>query len=165
MTHETAISLKNFFNILRTKYRPHEILYPLSPRTFESLIRLAQARAKLACRNVVIPSDIDEIKDLFTSILLQSVSNDESNARKAIDRTDISKFSIAKQTKVFIDVLNEECKFKGDRTFSMLQLRDLARSMKMSVGEFHAYVDKLNQDGHFLKKGDGLYTLLTNTDI
>lgn len=157
--------MKNYFNTFRTRYRPHEILFPLTPRTFESLIRLVQARAKLACRNVVIPSDVDEIKDLFTAILLQSVSNDDSNPRKAIDRTDISRFSLPKQTKVFIEVLNEESKLKGDRNFSMMQLRDLARSMKMSVGEFHAYIDKLNQDGHFLKKGDGNYTLLTNTEV
>lgn len=61
--------LKNYFLKLRNTFQGPEVIFPLSIRTFESLIRLVQARAKLGCRNMVIPSDVEEIKDLYNQML------------------------------------------------------------------------------------------------
>lgn len=160
--------IKNFYLQLRGKYSHSEVLFPLSVRSLESLIRLCQARAKLSCRNVVEPSDVEEVKDLYSQILLQCVApekDDEARKRNAVDRTDISNLSVPKQIKVFLEVLNEECAIKRDRMFTMGELRDIAKSMRMRVGEFYQFVDKLNHDGHFLKKGNDLYYLLTNLDL
>lgn len=167
LTTETATMVKNYFLSLQSKYSPGEVLFPLSIRSLESIIRLCQARAKLSCRNVVMPSDVEEVKDLYTQILTQAVAIDKEAARKKndVDRSDVSNLSMPKQTKVFIEVLNDECRYKPDRLFTMSQLREIAKSMRMRVGEFYTFIEKLNLDGHFLKKGGDNYCLLTNTDI
>lgn len=159
--------IKNYFLTLRSKYSPSETLFPLSIRNLESIIRLCQARAKLSCRNIVEPSDVEEIKDLYNQILTQCVAIDQEELKKKnqVDRTDVSNLSLPKQTKVFLEVLNEECSFKKDRIFTMSELRDVAKGMRMRVGEFYQFIEKLNLDGHFLKKGNDLYCLLTNLDL
>lgn len=160
--------IKNYYLQLRSKYCHSEVLFPLSVRSFESIIRLCQARAKLSCRNVVEPADVEEVKDMYNQLLLQCIASekeDEAKRRNAVDRTDISNLSIPKQVKVFLEVLNEECNIKRDRVFTLAELREIAKSMRMRVGEFYQFIDKLNHDGHFLKKGNDLYYLLTNLDL
>ena len=68
--------IKNYFYKLRTNYSPTDILFPMNIRNFESIIRLCQARAKLSCRNVVISSDVEEIKDFYNQMLLQSITQE-----------------------------------------------------------------------------------------
>lgn len=167
LTAETATMVKNYFLSLKSKFSPGEVLFPLSIRSLESIIRLCQARAKLSCRNVVMPSDVEEIKDLYSQIIAQTVSVDKEAVRKKneVDRSDVSNLSLPKQVKVFIEVLNDECRYKPDRIFTMGQLREIAKSMRMRVGEFYTFIEKLNLDGHFLKKGGDTYCLLTNTDL
>jgi DNA helicase MCM8 len=158
--------LRTYFLKLRSTFVPSETIFPLTIRTFESLIRLVQARAKLACRNQVEPEDVEEIKDLFNQLLTQSLFDAEDTAQKKkneIDRTDVSNLSIPKQTKIFLEVLAEEANMKKEKTFTLNQLRDIARAMKMRVGEFYSFIEKLNFEGHLLKKANEMYVLLSDS--
>lgn len=125
-------------------------------------MRICQARARIAGREEVLVSDVEEIKDLYTQMLLQTITGCESKAPKPAfpDRSDVSNLSIPKQTKIFFEVLKDEAKIKNSKVFTMGELRSIAKNMKMRVGEFFQYIEKLNHDGYFLKKANDIFHLL-----
>lgn len=168
MTPDAASALKNYFWKLKTSYGPNDTIFPVSIRVFESLLRICQARARLACRNEVLLSDVEEIKDLYSQMMLQSLFCEEEmqrNNRLRVDLTNVSNLSLPKQTKAFIEVLNSEAEMKPDRNFTMTELRQIAKGMNMRVGEFHDYIERLNHEGYLLKKGGNLYHLLASDRI
>ncbi len=162
LTPSAGTMLKTYFQHLRQNYQSQDVLFPLTVRNFESLIRICQARARIAGRNEVLVSDVEEVKDFYTQMLLQSVQQPDERQPKPnhIDRSDVSNLSIPKQTRIYLEVLQDEARIKGNKVFTLSELRTIAKNMKMRVGEFYPYIEKLNLEGYFLSKGNDIYHLL-----
>lgn len=155
--------LKNYYMSLAENTEANTPIIPISLHLMNSMLKVAQALAKLNGRNEITVKDIEELRDIYDEILFKRiVTKDQVKKRKAIDRSDISHLSLQKQTKVFLEVLNEEAKLKNDFKFSYNDLVDMAKGMKMNVGsDFFSYLERLCNQNHFLMKANKVYELIT----
>lgn len=74
--------------------------------------------------------------------------------------TNIGSLSVPKQTKIFIEKLNEEAANKNSDLFEYQDLLRIAKSLNMSLGsDFAGYIDKLNYENYLIMKNSKLYQL------
>ena len=53
-----------------------------------------------------------------------------------MNKEDVSAYSVPKQTKIFLEVVDEQAKMRADRIFAFSDLKEIARTIKMQVGDF-----------------------------
>jgi len=140
-------------------------LFPVTTRLLESLIRLAQARAKLEFREVVTIEDAQEVIELVSECIEQCSTRQQyyheaKRVKKKIDLTNVGELSKKKQTDAFVDRLNMEVMGKGNDVFDYSELMSISRSMKMNIGDFSNYISELNNCGIFLMRGSQKYQLI-----
>ncbi|MEM1545891.1 MAG: minichromosome maintenance protein MCM [Candidatus Methanomethylicia archaeon] len=82
LSDEAKEKIKEFFLNMRTQALSEQLPIPISPRQLESLVRLAEARARIRLSNIVTREDSEAVIRLLMSFLTK-VGFDES--RKAID--------------------------------------------------------------------------------
>jgi hypothetical protein len=80
---------------------------------------------------------------------------------KSINMNNVGILSMPKQTKIFIDKLNEYAKEKSTYLFEFSELMDISKKMNMNVGDFSDYVERLNQQNYLIKKNKNLFELNT----
>jgi hypothetical protein len=78
---------------------------------------------------------------------------------KPINMNNVGILSLPKQTKIFIDKLNEKAKEKDSYLFEFAELMDISKQMNMNVGDFSDYIDRLNQQNYLIKKNKNLFEL------
>ena len=109
---------------------------------------------------------VREIRDLFKEIVFLRINEakEEAVVRRGgpsqVDRNDVSMLSVPKQTKIFIEVLNDEARNKNPKTFTMTELKEIAKSMKLKVGEFYSFIEKLNFECLLIQRSTDTYALL-----
>ena len=159
----------------------------------ESLIRLSQARAKLEMRTEVTKEDalvifnfeyfsiliqndfIKEVVELMQESLfdaLEDVTFTQGNklAGKPLKNmtklTNIGALSVPKQTKVFVEKLNDEAMNKGSDLFEYQDLLRIAKGLNLSMGsDFASYIDRLNYENFLIMKSSKLYQLVRKKEF
>ncbi|KRX02914.1 P-loop containing nucleoside triphosphate hydrolase [Pseudocohnilembus persalinus] len=169
LSSEAADVLKKFYITLRENNSSSSSM-PITARQLESLIRLAQARAKIELRNEVTEKDADDVVDLMYESLFDSLEdlNYEGGNKKNInigqglknvDLGNIGTLSKPKQTKIFIQKLQQVANEKNSYEFPLQEMTKIARNMQMNVGDFRMYIEELNSKGTLLHKGQKVYEL------
>ena len=95
--------------------------------------------------------------------------NNKINAKSlknANKMNNIGALSVPKQTKCFIDRLNEEAENKNCDLFEYQDLLRIAKSLNMSMGaDFSSYVDKLNFENYLIMKNPKVYQLVRRKEF
>eukprot|EP00826_Nyctotherus_ovalis_P044214 TRINITY_DN4763_c0_g1_i11.p1 TRINITY_DN4763_c0_g1~~TRINITY_DN4763_c0_g1_i11.p1 ORF type:complete len:685 (+),score=179.22 TRINITY_DN4763_c0_g1_i11:80-2134(+) len=164
LSTEACDEIKSFY--LRTREAEGEkASFPVTTRLLESLIRLAQARAKLELRESVTAKDAQEVVELLEECVeqcspRQAFYNEVKRGKKKIDLTNVGDLSRRKQTDAFVDKLRMETVVRESDVFDYGELVSIGKSMRMNVGDFAGYVMELNNSGIFLMKGAQKYQLI-----
>jgi len=78
LTGDACSVLQTFYINLRDKYRSSEST-PITTRQLESMIRLAEARARLELRETVDATDASDVVEIMKSGLFESATDDLGN--------------------------------------------------------------------------------------
>lgn len=133
---------------------------PVTTRHLESLIRLAQARAKLELRDEVTESDARDVADLLQEALLDANTNETG----VLDTGRRGGMSMAKQVKALVQALNREADMKGSNMFAKADIQTL--SARLGVGssgivDLDGVLDVMRTEGFLLLRGPKLFQLQT----
>lgn len=68
-----------------------------------------------------------------------------------------SELSLPKQRALFISSMREKGEEKESNIWEWSELVKLAKELELNIGDFYAFVERLNQDGTLLQKGNKKY--------
>uniref|UniRef100_A0A7S1NNR3 DNA helicase n=1 Tax=Eutreptiella gymnastica TaxID=73025 RepID=A0A7S1NNR3_9EUGL len=153
---EAAHVLQEFYLGLRSTYQNSDCT-PITTRQLESLIRLSQARAKLALRSEVTREDAEDVIGLMKESLYD-VLRDEAGA---VDFTRLTGMSAKAQQTAFLKELARQVEKGHPALWSLQELRGLIGLMRVKIkGTADEFIHRLNEGGLLLKKGNNMYALL-----
>lgn len=149
--------LQAFYMELREKGSSCEST-PITTRQLESLVRLAQARAKLELRDIVTEADAEDIVSLMQESLLDAFTDDTG----VIDLQRSGGMSMAKLCKSLVAQLKIVARQQGNTKFTMEQMKAEAQRAKIlhEIPDFKELIEVLNQQCYILKCAGGVYRLL-----
>lgn len=149
-------ALREFYLTLRKGVRERTLdTTPVTTRQLESLIRLAQARAKAELRPEVTADHAMDVVELLRHSLLDEWTD-------AAGRVDLSRASGLSQyalVKALAELLHAEAERRRDRLFPIADIRRLATDAGLPAGATEGLVETLNRENWLLLKGPGRYQL------
>lgn len=149
-------ALRQFYLTLRKGVRERTLdTTPVTTRQLESLIRLAQARAKAELRPEVTADHAMDVVELLRHSLLDEWTD-------AAGRVDLSRASGLSQyalVKALAELLHAEAERRRDRLFPIAEIRRLATDAGLPAGATEGLVETLNRENWLLLKGPGRYQL------
>ncbi|PNW71712.1 hypothetical protein CHLRE_16g665950v5 [Chlamydomonas reinhardtii] len=156
LSEEAKQVLQAFYLQMRAQAVPGS-KNPVTARQLESLVRLAEARARAELRPVVERSDAEDVVDLVREALY-----DRFGADLALGCTDYRAGggragSRGAETARFMSALRRQAEREGRCVFSSAELYSLANELSLAVRDVAAFVDQLNESGQLLKRGGGQY--------
>ncbi|CAK9114454.1 DNA helicase MCM8 (Minichromosome maintenance 8) [Durusdinium trenchii] len=151
--------LQEFFLELRQKGSACDST-PITTRQLESLVRLAQARAKLELRDLVTAADARDIVSMMRESLLDAYTDEAG----IVDYQRSGGMSMNKICKTLVGRLNKVAREKRDAHFTVEQMRSEAQQINLlhQIPDFAELVDVLNQQCYLLKRPGGVYRLHLN---
>ena len=147
MTPMAARVLQKLYLTLRSKVTLGDAI-PITTRHLESLIRLAQARARMEMRTEVTEADALEVVDLLHESLLDAFTSETGRVDLGHKLT-----SKTKQIKAIVAQLHKEAQARGGRD-ALFSRDDIRRVM---VG---LHIDTTNADELITTMNEGLCYLL-----
>ena len=157
LTGEAATVLQQLYLKIRDQARGGNSL-PITTRHLESLVRLAQARAKIELRDTVSESDAHDVVSLLEQSLLETFRTDTGS----FDFGRRGGMSLSKQVKAFVSELNRHAQRKTSSLFQSSELLEIASRMALGISDFQGFLDVLNEQCYILKKGVRLWQLQTH---
>jgi hypothetical protein len=157
LTKEAAKVLQRHYLLLRAQSSSGNSL-PITTRNLESLIRLAQARARIELREQVTAADAEEVVQLLQESLLD-VYTDE---RGIIDVTRRGGTSMNKQMKALVTMMNKEVVQKkgGNNIFTKQEIGEIVQRLQLNK-EVDELIENMRRECYLLLKGPKLYQLQT----
>ncbi|EAL65948.1 MCM family protein [Dictyostelium discoideum AX4] len=154
LSEEAIKVIQKFYLELRSKSTGSDSM-PVTTRQLESLIRLAEARAKLELRETVTEQDAIDIVEIMRDSLLDTFEDEHGNIdfRRA---TGMSKSGLSKK---YISIFNKEASKTGTSTFSKQELLQIVKEYKLPFENFNDVLEGLNNQGMILKSGNNKYTI------
>jgi DNA helicase MCM8 len=130
---------------------------PVTTRHLESLIRLAQARARAELRNEVTEEDANDVVLLLQESLLDAFTNEMG----AIDIGRKGGMSLAKQVKALVKYLSQESKLRGNAVFSKKEIEEAVFKLRFEKAhDVEALIDVMHTECYILLKGPKLYQIV-----
>lgn len=133
---------------------------PITARQLESLVRLAEARARAELRETVTADDAQDVieimrEGMFDRAPLSGLAGGVPvlDFRKAPG----SRGSKAGEAARFIAALRAMATQQDRDTFSAAELQDVVKQLQLNARDPRAFIDQLNEAGELLKKGPGQY--------
>ncbi|KDP29072.1 hypothetical protein JCGZ_16461 [Jatropha curcas] len=159
---------------------------PITARQLESLVRLAEARARLELREEITAQDAMDSEAYVNALLrVRSTNTDntytsndvkdvveimkESLYDKYVDEHGVVDFarsggmSQQKEAKRFLSALSKQSELQQKDTFSISEIYSLADRIGLRVPDIDTFVDNLNSVGYLLKKGPKTFQVLTSS--
>ncbi|KAI9340418.1 Minichromosome maintenance deficient 8 [Zopfochytrium polystomum] len=159
LTEEAALVLRDFYLTLRNKYRSIDST-PITTRQLESMIRLAEARAKCDLRDHVTKEDAEDVVAVMKFSLWDTYQDNLGNID--FQRSQLGTGSSKRgEPKKFISYVSKIAMETGIDRFNLEQLHQMAKDIGIRVDDFRDFVESLNNQGYLLKKGPRLYTVST----
>lgn len=155
MSKEAIDVLQGFYLELRKSNKSQDGT-PVTTRQLESLIRLAEARAKLELREVVTEQDAKEVIEIMKYSLRDAVDPD---GFETVDVLQTGKAGIKKMVSIFIKALQTKARNSGKSEFTTQELYTLSKEIKLNLPSFTEFIEYLNDQNYLLKKGSQLYKL------
>ncbi|KAK6943754.1 MCM, AAA-lid domain [Dillenia turbinata] len=172
MSKPAAEILQKFYLRLRDRNTSADAT-PITARQLESLVRLAEARARLDLREEITAQDamVNLVTNLTASVLKDVIEiMKESLYDKYVDEHGFVDFgrsggmSQQKEAKRFLSALNKQSELLQKDSFTISEIYTLADRISLRVPDIDAFVDNLNSVGYLLKKGPKTYQV-SNWDI
>ena len=148
LSEEAAGVLQSFYLWLRKNHKYIDST-PITIRQLESLIRLAEARARCELRDIVLESDALDVIDIMKESLSQSFHNTATHSQNT------SKNGRGKGAGKMARNLFSALSSSGKRVFTLEEIKILNDNAPDTLN----LVDLLNNQGQLLKKAGGLYQL------
>ncbi|XP_064079560.1 DNA helicase MCM8-like [Macrobrachium nipponense] len=159
LTKEAAKVIQQFYLDLRQKHQNTNST-PITTRQLESLIRLTEARARCELREEATEDDARDVVEVMRFSMMDTFS-DEFGLLDFQRSQHGSGSSNRGQMKKFVAALQRMSDNTYKSTYSLDELRQLAKQLNMKVGDFRDFVESLNHQGYLLKKGSNIYQLMT----
>ncbi|KAL7251724.1 hypothetical protein ACSBR1_013559 [Camellia fascicularis] len=126
---------------------------PITARQLESLVRLAEARARLDLREEITARDaLDAVE-----IMKESLYDKYVDEHGFVDFGRSGGMSQQKEKKRFLSALNKQSELQQKDCFSISEIYSLADRIGLRVPDIDTFVDNLNSVGYLLKKGPKTY--------
>jgi len=156
---EARSVLQAFYLELRSSYRSPDST-PITTRQIESLVRLAEARARLELRESVTADDAHDVVELMKSSMMDTYTDSMGvlDYQRSQNGSGMSKKA---QAKKFISELSRIADENVTSHFTLAALRKVFTDLRLEVGNFMHFIDSLNNQGYLLKKGPRSYQLRT----
>ncbi len=132
LTEEAKEEIKEFYLKLRGQYDSEDAIVSILARNLDALVRLSEAYAKMALRDKVIKSDVEEVIKLFKRFL-KDTGYDETTGKIDMDRILVgqSRSSITKLDKMLsrLKEIFEENNWKALERKNVIQILELEENL------------------------------------
>lgn len=150
LTAEASDVLKAFYLELRARADAGADGTPITPRQLESLIRLAEARAKVELRERVTADDARDAVEIMKESMRDVLSDGKGRGRYGRGSGKSTKRAKAK---MFIDAMNRRAIEKESSYFTAGELFALADDLNLGLNDVEGFIESLNMAGEILKSG------------
>jgi len=157
LSPEAKSVLRAFYLKLRAEHQTLDST-PISTRQLESMIRLAEARAKAELRETVTMQDAIDVVDIMKEALLDVFTDDLGLA----DFRSRGVMSKNKQIKAFMKALTATCARRQSNLCTYDELYKLGQDLNLGIERFEYFVDTLNHQSYLLQKGNRKYQVMTS---
>ncbi|CAD5111428.1 DgyrCDS736 [Dimorphilus gyrociliatus] len=157
LTAEAGEVLRKFHVDWLEKYSSADYL-PITARQLESLMRLAEARAKVDLREEVTVEDAMDVIEMMEYSLLDTYSDEEGKVDFSRSQMGVG-LTGRSQVKTYLQKLRHYFDSTGNKLFTFRELRNLAKNIAEGP-DFGKLIQKINDHGFLLKKGSDCYELV-----
>ncbi|GAA0156192.1 DNA metabolism protein [Lithospermum erythrorhizon] len=158
MTKPAADILQKFYLQLRDHNTSADST-PITARQLESLVRLAQARARVDLREEITVQDALDVVEIMKESLYDKYVDEHG----FVDFGRSGGMSQQKEAKRFLSALNKQSELQQKDCFSISEIYCLADRIGLKVPDIDIFVDNLNSIGYLLKKGPKTYQILSSS--
>ncbi|KAK9124361.1 hypothetical protein Sjap_013963 [Stephania japonica] len=132
---------------------------PITARQLESLVRLAEARARVDLREEITAQDALDVVEIMKESLYDKYVDEHG----FVDFGRSGGMSQQKESKRFLSALNKESELRQKDCFSISEIYSLADKIGLRVPDIDIFVENLNSVGYLLKKGPKMYQVLSSS--
>ncbi|GAV82272.1 MCM domain-containing protein, partial [Cephalotus follicularis] len=132
---------------------------PITARQLESLVRLAEARARLELRENITAQDALDVVEIMRESLYDKYVDEHG----FVDFGRSGGMSQQKEAKRFLGALNKQSELQQKDCFTISEIYSLADRIGLRVPDIDTFVDNLNSVGYLLKKGPKTYQVLSSS--
>lgn len=154
MSRSAAEILQNFYLQLRDRNTSADGT-PITARQLESLVRLAEARARVDLRDEITVQDALDVVEIMKESLYDKYVDEHG----VVDFARSGGMSQQKEAKRFLSALNKQSELDQKDCFSISDIYGLADRIGLRVPDIDVFVDNLNSVGFLIKKGPRTYQL------
>ncbi|KAJ7972447.1 DNA helicase [Quillaja saponaria] len=158
MSKPAAEILQKFYLKLRDRNTSADGT-PITARQLESLVRLAEARARLDLREEITTQDAMDVVEIMKESLYDKYVDEHG----IVDFGRSGGMSQQKEAKRFLNALNKQSELQQKDCFSISEMYGLADRIGLRVPDIDTLVDNLNSVGYLLKKGPKSYQVLSSS--
>uniref|UniRef100_A0ACD5U2I4 Uncharacterized protein n=1 Tax=Avena sativa TaxID=4498 RepID=A0ACD5U2I4_AVESA len=148
MSKPAADALQDFYLHLRNRSTSADGT-PITARQLESLVRLAEARARVDLREEVTEQDAKDVVDIMKESLYDKFVDEHG----CVDFTRSGGMSQQKGARRLLNALNKQSELQQKDYFSRAEIQNLADKINLQVPDLDRIVESLNSAGHLLQKG------------
>ncbi|KAH7513013.1 hypothetical protein FEM48_Zijuj12G0151300 [Ziziphus jujuba var. spinosa] len=152
MSKPAADILQKFYLQLRDHATSADCT-PITARQLESLVRLAEARARLDLREEITAQDAMDVVEIMRESLYDKYVDEHG----CVDFGRSGGMSQQKEAKRFLSALNKQSELQQKDCFSISEIYSLADRICLRVPDIDTFIDNLNSVGYLLKKGPKTY--------
>ncbi|XP_051130442.1 probable DNA helicase MCM8 isoform X2 [Andrographis paniculata] len=158
MTKPAAEILQKFYLRLRDHNTSADGT-PITARQLESLVRLAEARARVDLREEISTQDALDVVEIMKESLYDKYVDENGQ----VDFGRSGGMSQQKEAKRFLSALNKQSELLQKDCFSISEIYSLADRISLRVPDIDTFVENLNSVGYLLKKGPKTYQVLSSS--
>ncbi|XP_020522186.1 probable DNA helicase MCM8 isoform X2 [Amborella trichopoda] len=132
---------------------------PITARQLESLVRLAEARARLDLREEITGQDALDVVEIMKESLYDKFVDEHG----FVDFGRSGGMSQQKEAKRFLAALQKQSELHKKDCFSVSEIYSLADKIGLRVPDMDVFIENLNSNGYLLKKGPKTYQVLSSS--
>lgn len=132
---------------------------PITARQLESLVRLAQARARVDLREEITVQDAMDVVEIMKESLYDKLIDEHG----VVDFGRSGGMSQQKEAKRFLSALDKQSELQQKDCFSVSEMYSLADRIGLRVPDIDTFLENLNIAGYLLKKGPKTYQVLSSS--
>ncbi|KAK2418080.1 Minichromosome maintenance (MCM2/3/5) family protein [Trifolium repens] len=158
MSKDAADIIQKFY----LKLRDHNVSAdgtPITARQLESLVRLAEARARLDLRAEITAQDAMDVVEIMKESLYDKYVDEHG----VVDFGRSGGMSQQKEAKRFLNALNKQSELEERDCFSVSEIYSLADRISLKVPDMDTFIENLNTAGYLLKRGPKTYQVLSTS--
>ncbi|XP_042475384.1 probable DNA helicase MCM8 [Macadamia integrifolia] len=158
MSRSAAEILQKFYLRLRDRNTSADGT-PITARQLESLVRLAEARARLDLREEITAQDALDVVEIMKESLYDKYVDEHG----FVDFGRSGGMSQSKEAKRFLSALHKQSELLQKDLFFVSEMYSLADRIGLKVPDIDTFLDNLNSVGYLLKKGPKKYQVLSSS--